>query len=152
MREPQGDPTPLTWEIPAAALSATVVLLGLGLPAGQALAHLVADGVLAWPHHRVLDSVVGLARGHPGRGLPSGAGYAPTWLVYGCVTVAEVALLLALLGVGSAWRRILGTASETGMASRSEIGAVLGRRSLLRRTAVIRPDLARSTLRLWRRR
>ena len=152
MREPLRDPTPLTWEIPVAALSATVVLLALGLPAGQALAHLVAHGALAWPRHRVLDSVVGLARGHPGLGLTAGTGHASTWLVYSGIALVEVALLLALSSFASTWRRILGIASESGLASRSEIEAVLGRRALLRRAAVIRPDLARSPLRFLRRR
>ena len=140
MRHP--DPSPLTWE-PAAMLATLWLLLtALSLPAGQGLSFLLTGDGFRWPEGHVVKSIAGLARGHLGTGLHRhDAAAPPALLVYGCVTVLWVALTVGLCLAALAARHVVGTPSQSGLAGRREITAVLGRAALRRRTRIVRPDL-----------
>ena len=133
----------MTWE--PAAMLATLWLLStaLSLPAGQGLSFLLTGNGFRWPEGHVVESIAGLTQGHPGAGLhPREAAAPPALLVYACVTVVWVALTATLGLLALVMRHAVGTPSQSGLAGRREISAVLGRTALRRRTRIVRPDIA----------
>lgn len=141
MRHP--DPSPLTWE--PAAMLATLWLLfaALSLPAGQGLSFLLTGDGFRWPEGHVVESIAGLAQGHPGAGLhPRGVSTPPAPLVHACVAILWLALTCSLGLLALAMRHAVGAPSQSGLAGRREITAILGRAALRRRTRIVRPDIA----------
>lgn len=137
------DVFPTTWEIPVGI--GLVWLLGsfLALPAGQGIAFALSGNGFVWPGHELGQSLLGLLTGDAGRGLSPGLQGAvpPTLLVYAAAVVLELALASAAVIGLSWWWRTVGPLAQFGMATRQEVGAVLGRRQLVRRRQTIRPDL-----------
>ena len=132
------DVLPLTWEIPTTIGLAWVVLVVVGLPAGQALAYAVSGAGAQWPDH-LPEALVGLLAGRPGVGL---AGAPPTVaIVYVAIGLVELIVTVVGLWVMSWWWRTTGPGAQYGLASRHEVRAVLGEREIKRRRGTIRPDL-----------
>lgn len=142
------DPQPISqgWEIAAALVGGVLLGFGLAALAGLGLASAVWGGGWVWPHgtDTITHVLGGILQGHPGRGLPPAqrrlvAGSGP---VYGCVALAEVALVACAItgGVFIARYRRPGDA-RGGMATRSEAERVLGISQLRSSKSIIRPDL-----------
>ena len=137
------DVFPTTWEIPVGI--GLIWLLGsfLALPAGQGLAFALSGDGFVWPRPELGQSLLGLLTGDAGRGLPPGlqAAVPPTVLVYAAAVLVELGLASAAVMGLSWWWCTVGPLAQFGMATRQEVGAVLGRRQLMRRRKTIRPDL-----------
>ena len=120
-------------------------LLGslLALPAGQGLAFALSGYGFVWPGPELGQSLLGLLTGDAGRGLsPQLEAAVPSpVLVYAAAVVVELGLASAAVIGLSWWWRTVGPLAQFGMATRQEVGAVLGRRQLMRRRKTIRPDL-----------
>lgn len=142
-RERRRDPYPLTWEVPLLAILALCVCLVLGVHLGRAVANLFAGGGWGWPERgELLVSVPKVLGGHSGAGLVprSGPLAGPTalriWIV-----VVELAVAAAAIWFGVALLRRWGPWRVAGMASRAEVGQLLGVARLRKAKAVVRPDL-----------
>lgn len=141
--ERRREPYPWSWEPSAAVLVAGVCVLVLGTQLGRSLANWLAGGswwmpppnlwVATSPSVWAGDAVAGL-QGRPGP-------FASAPLLWRCLIGTEGACVLAGLTVSVAvWRR-WGGRRMRGVASRAEVGRLLGRRRLRRIRAVVRPDL-----------
>ena len=137
------NPYPFTWEIPVAAVVATVLLLVLGIHAGRAVANLVAAGGLTLPSRETLfTSVPGVLGGDAGAGLTgttahlAGTTALRLWLAVVEALVLTLTVWVAKVGLGR-W----GPGRIHGMATREEAGRLLGRSRLRKVGAVVRPDL-----------
>ncbi|SDP61414.1 hypothetical protein SAMN04489867_3144 [Pedococcus dokdonensis] len=137
------NPYPFTWEIPVAAVVATVLLLVLGVHAGRAVANLVAGGGLTLPSRETLfTSVPGVLGGGAGAGLTGTAAHlAGATAVRVWVGVAEAMVLTLTVWVGKVGLGRWGPGRIQGMASREEAARLLGRSRLRKVGAVVRPDL-----------
>lgn len=139
----RSDPLPLTWEIPTALILCWALGAVIALPVGQGISHVLMGEPFAWPAGRLPQSVVGLASGRPGVGLPSsGSDGPPAMAVFACIAVVEVVLTVLVVWVASVWWRTIGPGAQIGLATRHEARAVLGKGALRRRGKTIRPDLA----------
>lgn len=136
------DPQPIGWEIPAAGAAAWLLTAALVLPAAQGAACWLFSGGFVWPHGSLVESITGLLRGRPGDGLSATqlTHLATTPSVYLLVVVGEVTLLVVVLAAVSWWWRTVGPGAQHGMASRTQVQAVLGRSQLHKRRRIIRPD------------
>lgn len=136
---------PTTWEIPAAAGCAWLVSAALLLPGGRGAAALVFGGGWVWPvgPDALVASIGGLATGDVGAGLDAGgvALLPGTVAVYAAIAAGMLLLAAATACAAVFWRRNLGAGSQTGMADRSEVQAVLGLSRLRTVRPLIRPDL-----------
>ncbi|MEO6701481.1 MAG: hypothetical protein ABI140_06435 [Jatrophihabitantaceae bacterium] len=150
------NPTPTSWEIPAAIAACVLVIAFLALPVGQGLAEVVSGHGFRWPTvvsrvgvHPVLSAGLQLLRGHPGRNLSPAdhSGMPATWLVYLTIGILQALLIAAATGGLIAWYRFLGPGGGRGMASRREATAVLGPGRLLEHADILRPDLRTHTRR-----
>ena len=137
------NPYPFTWEIPVAAVVATVLLLVLGIHAGRACANLVAGGGLTLPSRETLfTSVPGVLGGDGGAGLTRTAAHLAgrtalrVWVVVVEALVLTLTVWGAQVGLGR-W----GPGRIHGMATREEAERLLGRSRLRKVGAVVRPDL-----------
>jgi hypothetical protein len=142
-RERRRDPYPLTWEAPLVVILAACVCLVLGVQLGRAVANLLAGGGWGWPERgQLLASVPEVLSGHSGAGLVqwSGSLAGPTalrvWIV-----VVELAGSAAATWLTVAVLRRWGPWRVAGMASRAEVGLLLGVARLRKAKAVVRPDL-----------
>jgi hypothetical protein len=124
-----------------------VFLLAIGAVVAVGVASLVFGGGWVWPSGvaGAASLISGLASGHVTRGLdaPSAQrvpGSAAVWTVVVLVEVIVVAAAILFARVATqVWRP---ARSPSGIATRAEAAARLGRRRLTRRRAVqIRPDL-----------
>lgn len=137
------NPYPFTWEIPLAAVVATVLLLVLGIHAGRAAANLVAGGGLTLPSRETLfTSVPGVLGGDPGAGLTGTTAHlaGPTALRVWVVVVEALVLTLTVRAATVGFGR-WGPGRIHGTATREEAGRLLGRSRLRKVGAVVRPDL-----------
>ena len=137
------NPYPFTWEVPVAAVVATVLLLVLGIHAGRAVANLVAGGGLTLPSRETLfTSVPGVVGGDAGAGVTGTAAHLarPTalrvWVVVVEALVLTLTVWVAMVGLGR-W----GPGRIHGMATGEEAERLLGRSRLRKVGAVVRPDL-----------
>ena len=126
-------------------LVSTWALLGLlAIPTGQSTSGLLFGDGFIWPRGALVESLLGLLGGVPGRGLtPVQASTLPSRpAVYLTIAVVEVVLgAVAVWGLAYWWRSI-GPGAQFGLASRHDVERVLGRADLCRRGLTIRPDLA----------
>lgn len=142
-RSRRHDPYPFTWEIPAAIIVSSLLILVLGIHIGRAVANLLAGAGWGWPDRKELfSSLPGILGGDSGAGLPrslrGGAGQTALWTSIGAFEL----LLLILLGwafkIGlDRW----GPHRVQGMATRAQAEQMLGRTRLRKASAVVRPDL-----------
>ncbi|WP_270888912.1 hypothetical protein [Pedococcus sp. 5OH_020] len=137
------NPYPFTWEIPMAAVVATVLLVVLGIHAGGACANLVAGGGLILPSRETLfTSVPAVLGGDAGAGLSgtaahlAGATAVRVWVAVVEAVVLTLTVRVAKVGLGR-W----GPGRIQGMATREEAERLLGRSRLRKVGAVVRPDL-----------
>lgn len=140
---------PVTWEIPVACAAVFVLLAVAIVPAGQGAASWVCCGAFGWPRGlgSLLRSVGGLLTGHPGRALaPPAAQLAPTPFIYFVIAAGELVLTAGAAWVTVLWWRHLGPGAVQGMASQAEAERVLGMSNLIKRRALIRPDLTRTAV------
>lgn len=139
----------MTWELPAAAASATAAGVALMLPAGQGAAGVLFGRGWAWPSGTkgLLASLGGLLSGHPGRGLTAeqASRIPPAGAVYLLIIVGELLLIAAAVYAAVLWWRHLGPGAHLGMADRLEAETVLGLSGLRKARKVIRPDLYGAT-------
>jgi hypothetical protein len=138
-RERRTNPYPYTWEIPAAAVVAVVLLLVLGVHAGRASANLLAGDGLTLPSRETLfTSVPGILGGDAGAGLDRAtAGLAGSTAVR--VWVAMV--LILTVWVAKVCLERWGPGRIHGMAPRDEAEKLLGRSRLRKVAGIVRPDL-----------
>lgn len=137
------DPYPLTWEIPAGALTLLLTLAALGVHLGRGLANWSAGNGWTWPTGRALfSSIPAVLTGHASAGLDTlPATPATPAAVIGWIIASETALLLAAaLAILSLLRR-WGPGRMRGMASRTDAETTLGLTRLRRTRSIIRPDL-----------
>ena len=137
------NPYPFTWEIPVAAVVATILLLVLGMHAGRACANLVAGGGLTVPSRETLfTSVPPVLGGDAGAGLSGATAHlaGPTALRV-WVVVVEALVLALLVWVATVGLGRWGPGRIHGMATREEAERLLGRSRLRRVAAIVRPDL-----------
>lgn len=134
---------PSTWEVPAALSLVWLLAAMLVLPTAQGIAFWVHGAGFVWPGPESGKCVVGLLTGRPGKGIAPSVGRQPppAHLVYVTVALFELALAAAMLTILAWCLRIDGRSSQSGMANKREVAAVLGRRSLMRDGKTIRPDL-----------
>ena len=137
------NPYPFTWEIPVAAVVATVLLLVLGIHAGRACANLVAGRGLTVPSLEMLvTSVPGVLGGDAGAGLTGTAAHlAGATAVRAWVVVVEGVVLTLTVWVAKVGHGRWGPGRIQGMATRDEAERLLGRSRLRKVGAVVRPDL-----------
>lgn len=137
------DVMPLTWEIPAAIALSWLLLGVIALPAGQALAFLLAGHAAVWPDRDLFGSVWLLLHGQPGAGLSlAGRGtMPPAALVYTAIAATEFLTAGCAMGAFTMWWRHGGPGTQWGLGRRYDIEPVLGAGNLRRRRHLIRPDL-----------
>ena len=154
----RGDPTPFTWEIPAAVTAGAVLVLVLGTHLGRAGANLIAGAGWGWPaREEPLRSLPDLLRGDPFAGLPArhdlhdggvlhggalpGVGGASRMGLWAGIGVTELVLLGLLVWALKVSLDRWGPRRVQGMATRAEAERMLGRARLRQVAAVVRPDL-----------
>lgn len=137
------NPYPLTWEIPCAVTVAVLFLLVLGVHAGRTAANIIAGAGITWPSSdKLITSLPGVLRGDATAGLTPQPGPVATpratqvWIVL----TEAISLALMLWAATISWVR-WGPGRVRGMATRTEVENLLGRRRLRRSASVIRPDL-----------
>lgn len=142
-RSRRTNPYPFTWEIPAAAVSAAVLLLVLGVHAGRAAANLASGaGFTLPPREALFTSLAGVLGGDAGAGLTVVDGHlAGPVTVKVWVAVTETLLLLLIVWAGKVGMDRWGPGRIRGMATRGEAEKLLGRSHLRHVRAVVRPDL-----------
>lgn len=135
-------PYPLTWEIPAAAVAALLLVLVLAVQIGRSTANLIVGA--GWRFVDRTDlfiTVPALLRGDAGAGLEGLVNAASPHLLRWCMAgTCAVFLGLAGLLTNVALDR-WGPGRLQGMATTAEAEALLGRSRLRRHAHVIRPDL-----------
>lgn len=138
------DTFPTTWEIPVGIGLVWLLAAFLALPAGQGVAFFLQGDGFVWPGPRLGESLLGLVRGEPGRGLGAGlrSDTPPVVLVYAAAVLGELALAASALVGFTFWWRTVGPYAQFGMAAKHEVAKVLGRGHLMRRRRTIRPDLS----------
>lgn len=142
------NPYPYTWEIPIGILTGWLLLTGLGIQLGRALANATAGAGWTWPAGRALyTSIPAILAGNPTAGLaPSRAAASPAALHAWLIAVQLIILAgytVVLIWAGRRW----GPGRMKGMASPAEAEQVLGLTRLRRNAALIRPDLHPPTTR-----
>ena len=137
------DPYPLTWEIPAGALTVLLMPAVLGVHLGRALANWAAGSGWAWPTGRALfASLPAVLTGQASAGLDALPGApAAAGAVIGWIVAVETVLLLTTTSAAVVLLRRWGPGRMRGMASRDEADATLGIARLRRDRSIIRPDL-----------
>ena len=137
------NPYPYTWEIPIGILTGWLLLAGLGIHLGRALANATAGAGWTWPAGRALyTSIPAVLAGNPTAGLAlSGAAGASPAALHAWLIATELVILagyaVVLIWAGRRW----GPGRMKGMASPGEAERVLGLTRLRRDAALIRPDL-----------
>ena len=156
-RERRRDPYPWTWEIPVAIALVAVAVLVTGVQLGRSLANLAAGAGWTWPTTDAVPgsglgspagaafwtSLPGVLSGNPAAGLPSSAtsGLAGPGLVWGSITLTELALL-TLTGWAGTWLYVRwGPGRLRGMATVAEAERLLGLTRLRKVAPIVRPDL-----------
>ena len=131
-RSRRHNPYPLTWEIPVGVACAVLLVLALGVHAGNGLAHLTAGHGWTWPDQRDLFASIP-------RVLASND--ATSVGVREWIVTVEL-MLIGSLGWAafSTWQR-WGPSRLKGMATPDQAGQVLGVRRLRKVAAIVRPDL-----------
>ena len=142
-RSRRTNPYPFTWEIPAAASTAALLLLILGVHAGRAAANLAAGAGLTLPPREALfTSLVAVLRGDAGAGLTGVTAHlAGSVAVKVWVAVTEALMLVVIGWAGKVGLDRWGPGRIHGMATLQEAEKLLGRARLRRVSAVVRPDL-----------
>ena len=141
-RSRRATPYPLTWEVPAAAAVALLLVLALGIQVGRSIANLLAGGGWRFVDRADLFATVpAVLGGDAAAGLTGLHDMAGSRLLWGSVAGACVVLLAA---AGWATKMALdrwGPGRLQGMATAAEAETLLGRSRLRRHAQVIRPDL-----------
>ena len=137
------NPYPYTWEIPIGILTGWLLLAGLGLHLGRALANWAAGAGWTWPTGRALyTSIPAILAGNPTAGLALSAAAAASPAALHAWLIAVQLVILAGYTVVLIWAgRRWGPGRMKGMASPGEAERVLGLTRLRRNAALIRPDL-----------
>lgn len=141
--ERRRNPYPLTWEIPAGVLAASVLLLVLGVHFGRALANWFADAGWHWTTPTALFSSLPAVLGGDGdAGLSADllVAASPSQVLVWVVTTEAVILGFGMTIAVVALRR-WGPGRLKGMATPADAEAALGMSRLRRICSVIRPDL-----------
>lgn len=143
------DPYPFTWEIPAGIILTALLLAGLGVQAGRAIAYWRAGAGWSWPTGRaVATSIPAILSGRPAAGLtPQPTVHLDSGAVLGSVATTEILLFAGMLVAVLLVLRRWGPSRIRGVATPAEAHAVLGIRRLHRQRAIIRPDLHTNTRR-----
>lgn len=141
----RSDVPPTTWEMPAAAALTWLVVAAVLLPAARGAVSWAFGGGWVWPTggQALLGSIGGLATGRTTAGLTAAQAVAVPvgGHTYAAIAVAELLLLVATVMAVRIWWHTLGPGSMRGMASRTDVEAVLGLTRLRRASPIIRPDL-----------
>lgn len=138
------DPYPWTWEIPTAGAALVLVVPPLLAQLGRSIANLMVTGHWFWPGNvrDGLTSLPAIWAGDATAGLvPAPPAAAPAWLVVAMIILLESAVILGLVFAAVAAYSKWGKGAVRGLASKSEIEAVLGEARLRRDHDLIRPDL-----------
>lgn len=131
-RSRRHNPYPLTWEIPAGIAVFVVLMLALGVHAGNGLAHLTAGLGWIWPRQQDLFASIPAVLNSTGS-APGGAG--------GWILAVELLNLAGLAWAAvTTWQR-WGSERLKGMATPEQTEQVLGVRRLRKVAHVVRPDL-----------
>lgn len=140
------DPYPFTWEIPVGVLTVWLLLAGLGVHLGRAIANWIAGAGWTWPDSKALfTSLPDLLAGDPTTGITLRDAAAAPDLVYGWIVTVQLLLIAATI-TATAWAlRRWGPGRMKGMASPAEAEQILGISRLRRVAPIIRPDLHPST-------
>lgn len=156
-RERRRDPYPWTWEVPVAFALVAVVVMVTGVQLGRSLANLAAGAGWTWPEADTSPvsgigspvgtafwtSLPGLLSGDSAAGLPSSAtsGLAGPGLLWGSITLTELALL-TLTGWAGSWLYVRwGPGRMRGMATVAQAERLLGLTRLRKVAPIVRPDL-----------
>ena len=137
------EPYVWTWEPAFAGLLLTGLAWLLLVHAARAVANLFAGSGWTWtPSADLLTSLPGIISGDATAGLPIAPPHpaSPALLVTLVVTVSFLLLVAAMILVVWAMRR-WGPSRIKGMATLTEVRAVLGEHHLHKVRAVVRPDL-----------
>lgn len=135
-------PKPLTWELPVAALGATLFFLAVTPLVAQGAVLWARTGTFAWPHDHVWEALRGFAHGQTGAGLTDAAhAEVPGRPVLALALVATVVVAWALTVVLLWVREATGHSDGNGLADPVQAVEALGQKRLHRNAAQIRPDL-----------
>ena len=141
-RERRADPYPLTWEIPVAILTGSLLSLVLGVHLGRAMANLAAGAGWMWPATALLfRGAFGVLQGDAGAGLDSSASLAEPDVLLAWVLAVELVVMAAYVFLTWLCLRRWGPNRVLGLASADEARQLLGRQRLYAARKVIRPDL-----------
>lgn len=141
-RSRRTNPYPFTWEIPAAAVLAVLVLVVVGAQAGRSVANLLAgNGWVFVDSPHLFSSLGGVLGGSAGTGLPTLAHPASVGLLRGCIAAAELLVIVVCVLTLKWGLDRWGPGRLHGVASRAEAESLLGRTRLRKHAKVIRPDL-----------
>ena len=141
-RERRTDPYPLTWEIPVAILTGSLLSLVLGVQLGRAMANLAAGVGWTWPATaQLFRSAFGVLQGDAGAGLDSTASLAEPDALLAWVLAVELVVMAAYVFLTWLCLRRWGPNRVLGLASADEARQLLGRQRLYAARKVIRPDL-----------
>lgn len=141
-RSRRTNPYPFTWEIPLALVVAVLLLLILGVQAGRSVANAVAgNGWVFIDRPQLFSSLAGIAAGHADTGLTGIGQPASAGLLWACITVVEVAVLVACVAGLRVGLRRWGPTRLHGMATAAQAETLLGRTRLRKHALLIRPDL-----------
>ncbi len=141
-RSRRSNPYPFTWEVPTALVVGAALLLVLGLQGARSVANLVAgSGWVFVGRSDLFATLGGLLGGDAATGLPGVSQPAGPGLLWTCVAVVEAVIVVAV-AVAAKWGLDRwGPGKWHGMATSSDVEALLGRSRLRRHARVIRPDL-----------
>lgn len=136
------DPYPWTWELPAAIVSAILIILVFGIHIGRCMANLFAGGGWTWPaREELFRSLPGVVMGNAAEGLPHSGLVAGQIAVWTWIGLTELTLLVAAVCALKKGMDRWGPGRLHGMASRSEAEQLLGRTRLRRAGPLVRPDI-----------
>ena len=140
------DPYPFTWEIPVGVLTVWLLLAGLGVHLGRAVANWLAGAGWTWPDSKALfTSLPDLLGGDPTAGITLPSAAAAPDLVYGWIVTVQLLQLAGTITASACALRRWGPGRMKGMASADDAEQILGIGRLRRVAPIIRPDLHPST-------
>ena len=140
------DPYPFTWEIPVGILTVWLLLAGLGVHLGRAIANWFAGAGWTWPTGRALfASLPRVLAGDPTAGIPVAGPAAGPATLYGWIITVQLGLLATTITATLCGLHRWGPGRMHGMASPAEAEQILGISRLRRVAPIIRPDLNPTT-------
>jgi type IV secretion system protein VirD4 len=135
------NPYPWTWELPAAAVVAVLLVMVIAVHGARSIANVTVGGGWQFTDRSALfGSLPSILGGDAGAGLTSAAASASSRYLWVWISATELATVVVTALVLRSVLRRWGPGRVLGMASPSEATVLLGEGRLRRNAAMIRPD------------